>query len=287
MAKGAAMMRSEKEMMDLIMNFAKNDDRIRVVVMEGSKLNKNAPIDKFQDFDITFIVNDMDKYLKSDDWLDAFGKRIIMQKPEGMSLFPPSPENWFSYLLVFEDGNKMDLSLWPVNDIERYFKIADSLTKVLLDKDGICPLINEPSDFDYHVKKPSCEFVDDCCNEFWMLAMYVTKGLCRNELLFAIKHLNLMKEQMLTMISWKAGIETSFSLSVGKACKYLDKYVSAETWQLLMKSYKNDTTDDLWNSLAICCDLFIETTAFVAGALNYECPKYDQKVMEYIRQYIP
>jgi aminoglycoside 6-adenylyltransferase len=41
-------------MMDLILNFAENDDRIKVVTMEGSKLNKNAPKDRFQDFDITY-----------------------------------------------------------------------------------------------------------------------------------------------------------------------------------------------------------------------------------------
>ena len=31
-------MRTEKEMMDIILNFAKNDERIRVVIMEGSRL---------------------------------------------------------------------------------------------------------------------------------------------------------------------------------------------------------------------------------------------------------
>jgi aminoglycoside 6-adenylyltransferase len=41
-------MRTEKEMMDIILNFAKNDERVRVVTMEGSKLNKNAPKDIFQ-----------------------------------------------------------------------------------------------------------------------------------------------------------------------------------------------------------------------------------------------
>ena len=91
-------MRSEQEMMALIMNFAINDDCVRVVTMEGSKLNKNAPVDKFQDFDIGFMVKDMGKYLKSDDWLDAFGERIMMQKPDAMAMFPPSPKNAFGFL---------------------------------------------------------------------------------------------------------------------------------------------------------------------------------------------
>jgi aminoglycoside 6-adenylyltransferase len=280
-------MRTETEMMDLILNFAKNDDRIKVVTMEGSKLNKNAPKDRFQDFDITYIVTDMESYKSNDNWLDVFGKRIIMQKPEGMVMFPPTLGNWFTYLMTFEDGNKMDLKLVPINELDKYFKWTDSLNKILLDKDTICLKINEPSDSDFHVKKPSYEFVDNCCNEFWHLSTYVTKGLCRNEYLYVIKHLELMKEQMLTMISWKVGIETLFSLSVGKAYKYLDKYVSKELWELIQKTYKYNSINSLWDSFIICCNIFKEITLFVVNSLKYIDPQYSDKVIEYIKQFIP
>jgi aminoglycoside 6-adenylyltransferase len=90
-------MRNEQEMMDTLLTFAKNDDCIRVVTMEGSRLNKNAPKDRFQDFDVSFIVTDMKKYKNNDNWLDVFGKKVIMQKPEGMAMFPPTLGNWCSY----------------------------------------------------------------------------------------------------------------------------------------------------------------------------------------------
>jgi aminoglycoside 6-adenylyltransferase len=275
-------MRSEQEMMNLILNFARQDDSVRVVTMEGSRLNKNAPKDRFQDFDITFIVNDMEKYKKSDGWLDVFGKRIIMQKPEAMALFPPTLGTFFSFLMVFEDGNKLDLKLVPLNDTEKYFNWVDSLVKVLLDKDNICPAVDEPSDRDFHVKKPGREFVDDCCNEFWLLALYVAKGLCRKEFLFAASHLNKMREEMLRMISWKVGVETSFSLSVGKAYKYLQRYVSGDTWELIMKSYNNGTLAEMRESFEICCKLFRDTAVYVSGALNYKYPEYDKNVSEHM-----
>ncbi|MDR0430287.1 MAG: aminoglycoside 6-adenylyltransferase [Tannerellaceae bacterium] len=283
-------MRSEKEMMDAILGLAKGDECIRVVTREGSRLNKNAPVDKFQDFDIAFIVKDMEKYKSNDDWLDAFGKRIIMQKPEAMPMFPPDwlgKCNKFSYLITLEDGNKIDLTLVPIDELKYYFEESDSLLKVLLDKDHICPVINEPSDIDFHVKIPSEDFVDNCCNEFWHLAIYVTKGLCRNELLYSIKHLDLMKEQMLTMISWKIGIQTEFSISVGKAYKYLDKYVSEGTWATITETYKNNTVDDVWDSLILCCNLFQETTNYVSKKLKYKCPEYNKNVANHIKQYFP
>lgn len=283
-------MRTEQEMMDIILTFAKRENSIRAVTMEGSKLNINAPIDKFQDFDIAFIVNNMEKYKSNDNWLDVFGKRVIMQKPEAMPMFPPDwlgKCNKFSYLMTFEDGNKIDLTLVPLDELSYYFDEADSLLKVLLDKDTICPSIPEPSDIDFHVKKPNEDFVDNCCNEFWHLVIYVTKGLCRNELLYAIKHLDLMKEQMFTMVSWEVGIETSFSLSVGKSYKYLNKYISQETWETIIKTYKNDTIDGIWDSLILCCNLFQETTDHVSKKLNYKCPEYNKNVIKYVKQFIP
>jgi aminoglycoside 6-adenylyltransferase len=280
-------MRNEQEMLDLIITFAKNDICVRVVTMEGSRLNKNAPKDRFQDFDVSFIVTDMEKYKNNDNWLDFFGKRVIMQKPEGMTMFPPTLGNWFSYLMQYEDGNRIDLTLIPFNEIEKYFDRADSLTKIVLDKDNICPQLNESSDIDYHVKRPSFEFIDDCCNEFWWLSTYVTKGLCRNELLYAIKHLNMMREQMLIMISWKIGIETSFSLSVGKAYKYLDKYISKELWETIIKTHRNGSMDEVWDSLILCCNIFQETINYVSKELHYKCPDYNKNVIKYIKQLFP
>lgn len=48
-------MRSEKEVYDIVLNFAKTDKRIRMVTLEGSRTNTNIPPDDFQDFDITFF----------------------------------------------------------------------------------------------------------------------------------------------------------------------------------------------------------------------------------------
>jgi aminoglycoside 6-adenylyltransferase len=280
-------MRNEQEMMDLIITFAKKDDCVRVVTMEGSRLNKNAPRDRFQDFDVSFIVTDIEKYKNNDNWLDVFGKKVIMQKPEGMTMFPPAFGNWFSYLMQYEDGNRIDLTLIPFNEAEKYFDGADSLTKIILDKDNICPRLNESSDIDYHVKRPPFEFIDDCCNEFWWLSTYVTKGLCRGELLYAIKHLDMMREQMLLMVSWRVGIETFFSLSVGKAYKYLDKYVPNELWETILETYKNSSEDAIWDSLIICCHLFQETANYVTKELKYKCPGYNKDVIKYIKQFFP
>ncbi len=52
-------MRSEREMLDLILETATADDRVRVVIMNGSRANPNAPRDIFQDFDIVYLVTEL------------------------------------------------------------------------------------------------------------------------------------------------------------------------------------------------------------------------------------
>lgn len=144
-------MRTEQEMFVLILDFARQDERIRVVVMNGSRANPHAPRDVFQDYDIVFVVTEMDSFLASDAWLDYFGRRVIMQKPEGMELFPSEGTNRFSYLMLFEDGNRIDLTLLPLEELGPYLK-EDSILQVLLDKDGCVPALPESSYEDYRIK---------------------------------------------------------------------------------------------------------------------------------------
>lgn len=121
-------MRTEKEIYDLVLNFAFQDERIRIVTLEGSRTNVNIPKDNLQDYDITFFVIDMGEFLKSDDWLSVFGNRIMMQKPEDMELFPPE-EKGFSYIMLFDDGVKIDLTLLPVSMLMLHREAETNKTK--------------------------------------------------------------------------------------------------------------------------------------------------------------
>ncbi|NLY08996.1 MAG: aminoglycoside 6-adenylyltransferase [Tissierellia bacterium] len=274
-------MRTEQEIMDTILSVAKSDDRIRIVTLEGSRTNINIPKDEFQDYDITYFVTDMKSLLSSDDWLSQFGNIIMMQKPENMELFPPE-EKGYSYLMLFDDYNKIDLTLLPLEDLDDYLNGAN-LIKVLIDKDCRIKTDIVPTDIDYHVRKPSAREYDDCCNEFWHVTPYVVKGLCRKEILFAIDHLNqILRFELLRMMSWKVGIETGFTVSVGKNYKFLDKYIPEDLWNRLLSTYRMDSYENVWKSLFICHQLFREVSKEVAELLGFDYPEYDKKVIGYV-----
>ena len=244
-------MRSEKEMMDLVLSLAEQDERIRIVTLEGSRANINIPKDEFQDYDVTYFVTDVESFTLKDEWLKSFGNIIMMQKPEDMELFP-AEEKGYSY--------------------------------IILDKDGRIQQAVVPTDMDYHIRKPSAREYDDCCNEFWNTTTYVVKGLCRKEILFAIDHFNqIVRHELLRMISWKVGIETGFKLSVGKNYKFIERYISEDLWEKLLSTYRMDSYENIWEALFLCHQLFRAVSGEVAERLHYAYPEYDRNITKYTR----
>lgn len=278
-------MRSEAEMMDLVLAFARQDERVRLVGMEGSRLDPDAPKDRFQDFDITYIVNDMESFKADDAWLVYFGQRLIMQKPEAMALFPPDLGNWFSWLMLFTDGNRIDLTIVPLDELDKYLNFESRLA-ILLDKDNRLTAPVVPSNRDFIVHPPSAEFFADCCNEFWWVATYVGKGLCRNEFLYAADHLNsIVRPCLLRMLSWEAVVKAPhLEVVPGKSYKYLFRYIPAQTMRQLERTFHNASVDEIWDALYLCMELFRQSAQAVCTTLNYPYPDHDEQVSGYLRR---
>lgn len=277
-------MRTEQEMITLILDIAEKDERIRTVGMNGSRTNPNSPKDIFQDFDIVYLVTEMDSFLRNHNWIDVFGERIIMQTPSAMPMFSPASGSRFSYLMLFTDGNRIDLTLIPLNEKDKYFN-EDSLTIILMDKDNSLPQLHSATDEDYWVNRPSDEFFADCCNEFWWVSTYVAKGLWRKEIIFAQEHLNVyVRPMLIKMLEWKVGVQTDFSVSIGKCGKYLESLLPEENWQELLSTYAGGSYEGVWRALFTMTNLFSSTAKDVADSLNYEYPyEQDNRVMAYLK----
>jgi aminoglycoside 6-adenylyltransferase len=268
-------MRSEKEMLDLILNTAKNDERIRAVIMNGSRANPNAPQDFFQDFDIVFVVTDVGSFTRNHGWVSIFGELMIMQMPKTMVLSPEVEDGSFAYLMQFADGNRIDLTLIPQGKVDEILA-PDSESILLLDKDHCIKPFAPASDRDYLIQPPTAKMFADCCNEFWWVSPYAAKGIWRDELPYAMSLFNEAVRDMLnTMLKWHIGIRTDFSVSAGKQCKYFKKYLDPELWNLYCETYASGDYASLWKAFFTACDLFRKTAQGVAQHFGYDYPQAD------------
>lgn len=269
-------MRSEQEMLDLILNTAKGDDHIRAVIMNGSRANPHAPRDPFQDFDIVYLVTDITPYKHNLGWIERFGELMILQMPDDMQDPPPDPNGRFAYLMQFTDGNRIDLGIVPLEKSAEV--IEDSLTAVLLDKDGLFAAVPSARESDYLPQAPTVKAFADCCNEFWWVCPYVAKGLWRGEIVYALHCLDhYVREQLMKMVTWYAGTNTGFSKNLGKNGKYLQQHLEPETWISLLSTYSDADYKHTWESLFAACNLFRKSAVQVAEEFGFDYPYGDDE----------
>lgn len=278
-------MRTEEVMLELILNVARRDERIRAVCMNGSRVNAHVKKDIFQDYDIVYLVTNMNAFINDEKWIDVFGEQLIMQTPENMALFPPTLDGRFTYLMQFIDGNRIDLMLIPIEGAAEYLT-EDSLTKILLDKDRRFAEIPVPSDRGYWINRPTPIFFNDCCNAFWWVTIYVAKGLRRKETLYALEHLHEhVRSELMRMLMWQVGVNHNFSVNPGKSGKFLEQYVAKADWVSLMKTYATSDDEAIWDALFVMCGLFRKTAVYVGAELGFTYDlAEDKRVLTYLQQ---
>ena len=67
-------MRKENEVIKQILDFAHEEDRVRAVMLNGSRVNSNAPKDLMQDYDVVFFITDIKNvsYKTNRQWINRF-----------------------------------------------------------------------------------------------------------------------------------------------------------------------------------------------------------------------
>lgn len=277
-------MRTEQEMLELILNKARNDDRIRGVLLSGSRVTETATHDKYSDFDIIYIVDGIQSFTKDKEWYKIFGEILIMQLPEDWYAYPydyEGNEN-YAYLMQFTDGNRIDLTLVDKKNLCKLDK--EEPRKVLLNKDNSPELYDITTEEAYHIKRPGELEYFNCCNEFWWLTLYVAKGLCRDEFYYVRTILDqYMMPMLVKQLNWRIGINHDFQISIGHYSKYLRRFLSEEEMRRFRRVHGGELSDEIWTSLERMMEYFEELALSVGENFNYN---YDIEETARIRQYI-
>lgn len=262
-------MRSENEMMDLIIGVAESNELIRAVYMNGSRVNPNAPKDKYQDYDIIYVVTEIKWFLENKDWISIFGEPAIIQEPDKNDIAEGADLDInisYVWLMLFKDGNRIDLRLETVT--ENYGE--DKLTVTLLDKDSRLPEIPPPSDADHYIKKPTEGQYLGAVNDFWWCLQNVAKGIARDELTYAMNmYIQVVHSKLESMVKWYIGIQNDFSVNVGKWGKYFKKYLPANLYDMYVKTYSDANYENLWNAIFTACELFRTIAPIVGKQCGY------------------
>lgn len=275
-------MRSEREMMALILGVARADERIRAAYMNGSRTNPSAPRDLFQDYDVVYVVTETASFLRDEGWLAVFGERIMIQLPDRLDLdlgLPVEADRSYGYLMLFADGNRIDLTIQIAEETLATYG-EDKLTVPLLDKDGLLPVIPAPTEEDYFVRKPTEAQFGFCTNEFWWCLQNAAKGIWRDELPYARQMFELTSRKSLEeMIAWWIGMRHDYRVSAGKMGKYFKRYLPPDVWKQYEGTFADGSHEHFWQAIFTACALFRELAVDVAASCSFAYPHRDDANM--------
>ena len=264
-------MRTETEMLDVILQTAKSL-QVEAVAMSGSRTNPKAPKDEFQDYDVVYVVDDLDNLTSDLSWLDQFGTRIIEQHNV--------LGNRRLYLMLFEDGNRIDLTLCPTEYIQEWVDSEAGFT-VLEDKKGLFdPYFPSPQRF--WTSPASAIDFEKACNEFWWVSAYVVKGICRKQAIYATDHLyGICQQELLKILAWRFAADKG-TIDIGKNYKYLFNYLPAEKEKEFSALLDFSSVEKLTQSLFATMELFHQEAQFLAHKIGFD---YDMEVAEKMIEY--
>ena len=264
-------MRTEPEMLDLILQTAKSL-KVEAVAMSGSRTDTKAPKDEFQDYDVVYVVDDLDNLTSDLAWLDQFGIHLIEQ------------HNVLGhrrlYLMLFEDGNRIDLTLCPKEHMQEWVDSEASFT-VLVDDKGLFDSYSTCSQRFWIHPASETDF-KKACNEFWWVSAYVVKGICRKQVIYATDHLyGICQQELLKILAWQVARDRG-AVDIGKNYKYLFNYLTAEKEKEFSNLLDFSSLDKITHSLLATMQIFHQEAQILAQKMDFE---YDREVAEKMIQY--
>lgn len=264
-------MRTEPEMLDLILQTAKTL-KVEAVAMSGSRTDTNAPKDDFQDYDIVYLVDNLENLISDLSWLAQFGNRLIEQHN--------ILGNRRLYLMLFEDGNRIDLTLCPKEHIQEWVDSEAGFT-VLVDEKGLFESYS-PSPQRFWTSPASETDFEKSYNEFWWVSAYVVKGICRKQVIYATDHLyGICQQELLKILAWQVARDRGV-VDIGKNYKYLFNYLPVEKEKEFSALLDFSSLDKITQSLFATMQLFHQEAQYLAQKMGF---KYEKEVAEKMMRY--
>ena len=259
-------MRTETEMLDVILKTAETL-QVATVAMSGSRTDTKASKDEFQDYDVVYVVENLDELITDLSWLDQFGKRIIEQEV-GLG-------QRRLYLMLFEDGNRIDLTLCPKEHIKEWVDSEAGFT-VLEDPEHLFEPYSQNLERYWTSPASAIEF-EKVCNEFWWVSAYVVKGICRKQVIYATDHLyGICQQELLKVLAWQVASDRG-AVDIGKNYKYLFNYLPAQKENEFSSLLDFSNSDKITQSLFATMKFFHQEAQSLAQKMGFD---YDKEVAE-------
>ena len=258
-----------------ILAWAEAEDVVRVVVLTSTRARADGPPDALADYDVIVALTDIERF----DAAAAYGTPAARwgdkHDVHGTTAFFRG--------VVYDDGVKIDWTLWPPNvpELVAEHGLNDNLDvgyRVLLDKDGTTARWAQPSYRAHIPRRPTeAEYVG-LVEEFWWSATYVAKARVRGEQFFLrfVLDVDMTHGVLRRMLEWLIESTRDWQWKPGAYGRGIERQLPPDLADELTAAY---------GSFERTVALFRRAAREVGDALGYAYPQYaDDAVSAYVVQ---
>src|SRR6185503_3361418 len=99
-----------------LVDWANQQQLIRAVILTSSRAIPNAALDLFSDYDVILVLRSIQPLYIDRTWLEVFGPVLTVYRDP---LIEDDGLKRSAYVVQYENGLKIDFSLWPVELLQR------------------------------------------------------------------------------------------------------------------------------------------------------------------------
>jgi aminoglycoside 6-adenylyltransferase len=260
------------------------------MLLTSSRAIPHAPADVFSDYDVILAVRAVRPFYADRTWLGAFGPVLVVYRD------PLEPYDGFqksAYVTQYENGLKIDFTLWPVEILQRVAAEPqlpaefDAGYRVLLDKDHLTDGLKPPTYAAYIPKPPTESEYQTVVELFFHEATYAAKHLWRDDLMAAKYNLDhaMKMENLRRVLEWRMEIDHQWSVKPGPYGRRLKKWLRPDLWTELENTYTGAGLEANWEAMFRTIALFRKAAIEVGERLGYAYPHdLDRRAVAYLER---
>ena len=279
-----------QEMLNRLVQWGESRADVRGIILTSTMAIPNAPLDALSDYDPIVLVTDIHPYFEDRTWLGDFGPVLVVYRDPIHLYF--DCEN-FGYVTQYEDGLKIDFTMWPVELMRRIVaepQLPDEFDAgylILLDKDGVTQGLKSPTYQAFIPNPPTEAEYLERVELLFHNATYVAKYLWRDDLVAAkyVLETGVRQEDLLPMLEWRSEIDHGWTVKPGNYGRRLKRWLRPDLWTQLERTYVGPGLEENWKALYTTIDLFRQVAIEVGDLLGFAYPhELDRRAMAYLRK---
>jgi aminoglycoside 6-adenylyltransferase len=280
----------EEEIIERLIQWAEHQPLVRAMLLTSSRAIPNTPGDVFSDYDVILALQDVHPFYEDRTWLEAFGSVLVLYRDPLEAYYGCLKSE---YVTQYENGLKIDFTLWPVELLQRVvadLHLPDELDagyRVLLDKDHLTDGLKPPTYKAYIPTPPTETEYQAVVEVFFLDATYGAKLLWRDDLM-AAKHIldhSLKQEHLRPMLEWRLEIDHQWSVKPGPYGRRLKKWLRPDLWTELESTYTGAGLEANWQAMFRTIALFRKVAIEVGDRLGYSYPRdLDRRTGAYLQK---